>query len=321
MPLVGIAKLAAESPTLEAKSLVEYRDLETRHWISKCDRNRVPFYWTINPYRGCEFACQYCYARYTHEFMDLSPTGDFETKIFAKQWSKSAFVSELRRIPRHESIAIGTATDPYQPAERRYGNTRKILEVLAGESARHIYITTKSDLVRRDISLLTEIHRRNKVGIHVTVTTMDRDLARLIEPKAPRPDLRIEAVRALSEAGIPVSVGASPVLPGINDSEESLEAVAQAAAKAGAWRMHANVLFLKPCSREVFFPFVEKQFPHLMQRYRDTYLHAAFQRGVYPELIQTRVQRLRERYNLMRREDTTYQYEEPQIPLFPQAAA
>lgn len=316
MTLVGIAKLAAESPVLDAKSTVEYRELETRTWISRCSGQNKPFDWTINPYRGCEFACQYCFARYTHEFMELSPTDDFETKIFAKEWSKSAFVSELRRIPRMDSIAIGTATDPYQPAERRYGNMRKMLEVFAGESGRNIYLTTKSDLVQRDIDLFTEINRRNRINIQVTITTMDRDLARMLEPKAPRPDLRMNAVRALAKAGLPVGISASPVLPGINDSEESLNAIAREAAAAGAQHMYANVLFLKPCSREVFFPFLEQKFPQLVTRYRNAYTNRAYLQGDYPALIQSRVQRLRSVYGLMRRDAQRHHYEEQQLPLF-----
>lgn len=323
MSLVGIAKLAAESSVLESKTAVEYRELESRRWISRCSSKDKPFEWTINPYRGCEFACQYCYARYTHEFMDLSPTDDFETKIFAKQWSRSAFASELRRIPRTDTIAIGSATDPYQPAERRYGNTRNMLEVFAGESGRKIYLITKSDLIQRDIDLLSDIQRRNRLMIQVTVTTLDRDLARMLEPKAPRPDLRMNAVRTLAEAGITVGISMSPVLPGINDSEESLSLIAREAVAMGAQHIHANVLFLKPCSREVLFPFIEKKFPHLMTRYRAAYTDHAYLRGEYPELIQSRIRRIRTHYGLVRREEHPHQreehqppYKEQQLPLF-----
>ncbi|HBY63015.1 MAG TPA: radical SAM protein, partial [Solibacterales bacterium] len=238
--LVGIARLAAESGRLEAKREVEYFDLPARRYLTRCDSPRVPFRWTVNPYRGCEFACRYCYARYTHEFMELSGGPEFERKIYAKQWSAEAFRRELARVPKSESIAIGTATDPYQPAERRYGVTRKMLEVLATGRGYRIWITTKSDLVARDAALLAEIGRKNQVWVHLTVTTMETALARLLEPMAPRPDLRMEAVRKLRGAGVAVSVITAPVLPLINDSEESLEAVAAAAKGAGALSWGGN---------------------------------------------------------------------------------
>jgi DNA repair photolyase len=156
-PLIGIARMAAESSLLEGKRRVEYRDLASRTYVSRCPNPQLPFQWTVNPYRGCEFGCKYCYARYTHEFMELREGSLFETRIFAKQWSAHAFRQELRRLPLGEAIAIGTATDPYQPAERRYGLTRKMLEVLATEPGFRVWITTKSDLVTRDIDLLRRI--------------------------------------------------------------------------------------------------------------------------------------------------------------------
>src|SRR5450631_3595950 len=180
--LVGIAKLAAESESLEVKARVEYRDLETRQFIGRCSGVRMPFVWTVNPYRGCEFGCKYCYARYTHEFMELRNPLQFETLIYAKAWSEPAFREELGRIKREAHIAIGTATDPYQPAERRFGITRKILNVFEGERGRALSITTKSDAVARDIDILTEIAARNAITINMTITTMDEELARLLEP-------------------------------------------------------------------------------------------------------------------------------------------
>src|SRR5579863_8528100 len=115
--LVGIARIAAESPSLDAKRRVEYFDLATRHFLTKCSNDRLPFRWTVNPYRGCEFGCKYCYARYAHEFMELRDPLDFERRIFVKQFDPARFREELRRLPQGESIALGTATDPYQPAE------------------------------------------------------------------------------------------------------------------------------------------------------------------------------------------------------------
>ena len=145
--LVGIARLAAQSPSLEAKRRVQYFDLETRSFITRCTSPRVPFGWTMNPYRGCEFGCKYCYARYAHEFMELRDPLEFERKIFVKHFDASAFREELDSIPQGESIALGTATDPYQPAERRVCLTRSLLEEFAGYRDLSLSITTKSDLV------------------------------------------------------------------------------------------------------------------------------------------------------------------------------
>src|SRR5450631_2712030 len=148
--LVGIAKLAAESESLEVKARVEYRDLETRQFIGRCSGVRMPFVWTVNPYRGCEFGCKYCYARYAHEFMELRDPAQFERKIFAKQFHPDSFRAELKKVKPGESVWIGTATDPYQPAERRYRITRQMLEVLAGDRG----LDSRSDLVSSDAELL-----------------------------------------------------------------------------------------------------------------------------------------------------------------------
>ncbi len=299
--LVGIAKLAAQSPRIEAKRRVEYFELETRSFLTRCDSPRVPFRWTINPYRGCEFGCKYCYARYAHEFMELRDPLQFERKIFAKQFDAGTFREELDKLPRGETVALGTATDPYQPAERRYRVMRAILEVFASIAGLRLGITTKSDLVARDIDVLLEIARRHFLSVHVTVTTLDRELARLIEPMAPRPDLRLGAVRKLTVAGLRASVFCAPVMPLINDSDPSLDALAKAAWRAGSHNFGANVLFLKPCSKQVFLPFIDEHFPQLARKYHERYDRMAYLRGDYPKRIQERVQNIRRRYGFDRK--------------------
>jgi DNA repair photolyase len=298
--LIGIARMAAASPQLEAKRKVQYFELPARSYLARCDSPRLPFRWTINPYRGCEFGCKYCYARYTHEFMELREPDEFERKIFAKEFDAARFLAELRRLPRGESIALGTATDPYQPAERRYGVTRRILEAFATVSGLRLGITTKSDLVVRDIDVLQEIARRNYLVIAITVTTVDPHLARLLEPMAPRPDLRLAAVRQLSRAGLRAMISCAPVLPLINDSEAALDDLARAAVEAGACRLGANVLFLKPCAWAVFLPFLEQEFPALVRRYRERFENSAYLRGAYPETIRERLDRIRGRHGLDR---------------------
>lgn len=296
--LIGIARMAAESDLLQAKKRVEYFELEARSFIGRNSGARMPFVWTVNPYRGCEFGCKYCYARYAHEFMELRDPLQFERKIYAKRFQAAAFRAELKKVKPGESVWIGTATDPYQPAERRYKITRRMLEVLKGEKGHRLGITTKSDLVARDVDLLAEIGCRNMIQVNVSITTADAGLARLIEPMAPRPDLRFEAVRALAGAGVRVSVLAHPVMPLINDSEESLEAVCAEAARSGAIGFSAAPLFLKPCSKQVFLPFLEEHFPHLVRRYRQRYEQNAYLRGHYPEMLKERVEKLVARYKL-----------------------
>src|SRR3982074_111662 len=188
--LIGIARLAAAAESLREGHNVEYFTLGTRSLLSRVVSGRnLPFTWAINPYRGCEFACKYCYARYTHEFMELRDGVDFERKIFVKQQAAGLLRSELKKVKRAEEIAIGTATDPYQPAERRYEITRAIMEELALHSGLSIGVVTKSQLVLRDIDVLQKISERNKLTIHLTVTTTNIELARMLEPRAPRPDL------------------------------------------------------------------------------------------------------------------------------------
>lgn len=296
--LTGIARLAASAALLAAKRRVEYLELPTRRYITRCQSARVPFSWTINPYRGCEFGCKYCYARYTHEFMELRDGHSFQTKIFAKQWNPRAFREELRRIRRSDWIAIGTATDPYQPAERRFQITREMLKIFRAERGHRLSLTTKSDLVTRDIDLLQAIASSNILHVAITVTTMDETLARLLEPYAPRPALRMQAVASLVRAGIQAGVLASPILPGLTDSEPALEALAGAAADAGAVSFSGNVVFLKPCTHAVFFPFLEEKFPHLARRYRRHFEKSAFLTGPYPQMIRQRVAAVGTRHGL-----------------------
>jgi DNA repair photolyase len=297
MALVGIARLASVSPLLEAKRVVQYFEMPTRSILNRT-KPTMPFRWTINPYRGCEFGCKYCYARYTHEFMEMEAT-DFEDKIYAKAAAAHLLRQELARIDRKDGIAIGTATDPYQPAERRFGRTRAILEVFARDRGRHIGIITKSDLITRDIDLMKEIARANVFGVHITITTLDPQLARLLEPRAPHPELRLEAVRKLAGAGIVVGVNPNPVMPGISDDEPSLDRLAKACRNAGAVTFGGGPLFLMPSAQKVFFPFLEREFPHLVERYRELYARSAYLGRDYKDVLAARVRRIRDRYGLV----------------------
>jgi len=312
--LVGIARLAASADVLEAKRQVEYLELETRRFLGR-GSGRMADIWTVNPYRGCEFGCKYCYARYAHEFMELRDPELFERKIYAKRFERSAFRTEVHRLKRGETVWIGTATDPYQPAERRYKITRRMLEVLAAERGLDIGITTKSDLVARDAELLFRVAAKNRVRVNLTITTLDETLARLLEPRAPRPELRLAAVRKLSAVGVPVCVLAHPVMPLINDSEQSLDAVCAAATANGASSFSAAPLFLKPCAQQVFFPFLEQRFPHLVRRYRERFERNAYLKGHYPEMIAERVEKIRAHHKMAARDAPEWPLDD-QLDLF-----
>jgi DNA repair photolyase len=312
--LVGIARMAAEAVPLEQKRRVEYFRMEARSLLNRCSSGHMPFQWTVNPYRGCEFGCRYCYARSTHEFLELRDPEDFERQIFAKEFPAGAFREELRRVGAGESIAIGTATDPYQPAERRYGFTREILRVFSRLRGFALSITTKSDLIGRDAELIGEIAAANSVVVNMTVTTMRAALARELEPMAPRPDLRMVAVCKLAAAGVNTGVFASPVMPFLNDSVESIMTVARAAREAGAVRFGGHPLFLQPVPRGVFLEFVRERYPELLGRYR-----RLFARGAYMDAATVEHQKV-----LLRRAAVTFGFPnagppaqvDPQMELF-----
>lgn len=319
--LVGIARLASHGVSLSEGHNVEYLTLPARSLLSRCDSKRVPFDWTMNPYRGCEFACKYCYARYTHEFMEMRDGLDFERRIFAKQNAGWLLRRDLKRVKPGEQIAIGAATDPYQPAERRYRVTREILEELARHSGLRIGIISKSTLILRDIDVLQAVARSNQLGIAITVTTMDIALARKLEPRAPRPDLRIETVRRLRAASLDAGVLCAPVLPGITDAPASLTAVARNAAGAGACWFSANSLFLMPCSEKIFMPFLELEFPELVEQYRRRYASRAFVGEVYRKRLSELVRKLRAKYGFNREryplaDESPNAEREPQMALF-----
>jgi DNA repair photolyase len=302
---VGIARLAASAPKEAAAKDVEYFRLPVRSVLNPVASNRVAFRWSINPYRGCEFGCHYCYARYTHEYMELDAR-QFENKIFVKDQAAQLLRRELAAGKvLGEHIAIGAATDPYQPAERRFGLTRAILENLleyAGNLpepfAFDLSITTKSTLVLRDVDLLRALARVCRLYVNVSITTPDLRLARCLEPRAPRPDLRFDTVRRLNYSGVPAGVFVAPILPGLTDKSDDLEALAARAAEARAAWFIANVVFLMPSSQKKFFPFIDEKFPRLRKQYRKWFRQSGYAPRAYREHVSRLIAELRWRYNL-----------------------
>jgi DNA repair photolyase len=301
-PLTGIARLAAVSSPAGEGHRIEFRALQVRSVLNRTvSRRGLSFAWSINPYRGCEFACRYCYARYTHEFMELRQPEDFERKIFVKQNAAWLLEQELRQVRAGEEIALGTATDPYQPAERREKVTESLLEVLARQHGLRIGVVTKSTLIERDISLLQRIAEKNTLVLHLTITTPRAELARLLEPRAPRPDLRLRTVARLRQAGLRAGILCSPLLPGITDTGRALDGMAKRAKAADASFFFAQPLFLKPCSKEVYLAFIREHFPALEPMYRQRFSSDAFVSKAYRKRIEAMVEAVCVKYTLGRR--------------------
>jgi DNA repair photolyase len=315
--LVGIARLAASSPRAEAKRGTEYFLLPVKSILNECHSERVPFRWTVNPYRGCEFGCKYCYARYTHGYMELDAS-DFESKIYVKKDAGPIAERDLsHKEIWGEHIAIGAATDPYQPAEREFGATRAILEKIAQREGLSVSITTKSDQVVRDIELLRKISARSSLTVNLTITTRRTHLARLLEPRAPRPDLRLAAVRRLREEGISAGVFAMPIVPWLTDREDDLDALACGARDANAEWFAARVLYLMPDSWKTFLAFLEQKFPRLVTRYREWYGRNVDAPEAYRKEMAARVENLRQKYRLGSRPQTpaAQSWHSPQMQL------
>ena len=277
-----------------------------REVVCKSLINRVegmPFRWSINPYRGCRHACVYCYARPTHEYLGLNGADAFQEVVFAKVNAPQVARAELaRRAWRGESVAIGTATDPYQQAETRYRLTRGILQAFC-DFRNPLTITTKSPMVLRDADLLAALARHAPVTVQMTITTLDEELWRALEPTTARPWKRLRALAALHERGIQTAVFLSPILPGLTDDSDGLEAVVAAAADARVDYLWGGTLRLGPGVREYYLDFLQREHPELLGRYRRLYPHT-YAPSEYQEQIRQRVDGLRARYGLLRERPT-----------------
>jgi DNA repair photolyase len=272
----------------------------------------VPFDRSINPYRGCEHGCIYCFARPTHAYYGLSPGLDFETRLFQKPDAPERLAEELRR-PNYKPafVALGANTDPYQPIERELKLTRRILEVLA--AFRHPFaIVTKSPQVVRDLDIIAPMARDGLAMVSVSVTTLDRVLARQLEPRAPTPPKRLEAIGKLSAAGVPTCVLAAPMIPALNDNE--LESILAAGREAGARYADYTLLRLPLEIRDLFVEWLEAHYPdrtrHVMGLVRDTRGGADYDSGwgqrrtgsgVYAELLHKRFRLARRKLGMDRR--------------------
>lgn len=306
----------------EQKDIV-YHGTSARRVLNGPETTGMGF-WSVNPYTGCAFGCAYCYARYAHRYFVerssaagaleadareaiemLPPWLAFERRIFVKHNAAESLRRDLvHGGPRHralfagEAMVIGTATDPYQPAERRFRITRGILEVLAGHAGLNVVVITKSPLITRDIDVLSRIAQRSTLSIHLSLITVDRELARRIEPRAPTPEARLRALARLREAGIDAGVNCMPVLPGITDDPFMLELLVRRVAEAGATYIGACALRLQSAARQRYLPFIEREFPHLAARYRGAYGSSPYASESYREGLARVFARLCRRYGV-----------------------
>lgn len=250
----------------------------------------MPFRWSFNPYRGCEHACRYCYARRTHEYLGYDPWDDFERVILVKYDAPARLREELGRPSwRRELVAVGTATDPYQPLEGRLRITRASLEAFL-EYRTPVSLVTKSTLVVRDWDLLAALCREApETWVWVSLSTLDARLARAVEPRAPPPARRLQAVTALARSGVRVGVLVAPVLPGITDAGGCLEVLVKAAADAGAGDVRANPLRLCDGARELYLDWLRGARPSLAPLYRRLYGYGAHAAAAYRDRLEAKV--------------------------------
>lgn len=267
--------------------------------------NRVPgadpmFRWTINPYRGCAHACVYCFARRTHEYLDLDSGRDFDTRILVKTNAGELLRAQLARSSwRGEHIAMGTNTDPYQRAEGHYRLMPQIISALR-DAANPFSILTKGTLILRDADLLEQAARVTEVGLAVSVGSVDEEVWRTVEPGTPAPRARLDVVRRLADRGLKCSVLMAPILPGLTDSVEQIERTVAAIAEAGAQRLTPIVLHLRPGAREWYRAWLEREHPRLVPLYRELYGGGSYARASYQRIVTSVVREIAARHGLNR---------------------
>lgn len=277
---------------------VIFEEIECKSALTRLNVPNFSFRWTLNPYRGCQHACTYCFARGTHEHLGFDAGRDFETRIVVKANAPEMLRQDLGRPGwRRELIEIGTACDPYQPAELKYSLTHRLLKVLR-DFANPATVVTKSPHIIRDADVLQELSAVADLTVTFSVATLDEDVWRRTEPATARPTKRLEAMRFLADRGIRTGVLLAPILPGLTDDPAGLERVVEAAREHGASFVGDNVLYLKPGTKEWFMPFLREAYPHLAERYA-RYYRGAYAPRTYTQEVHRTVAALREKYELL----------------------
>ena len=300
-PLIERQAVARTFDTPEFRGMTFY-EVHARSVINQVPpASRMMFRWTINPYRGCSHACSYCFARKTHQYLELDSGADFDSKIVVKVNAAQVVARELAASKwRGEHIAMGTNVDCYQRAEGRYRLMPGIITALR-DAANPFSILTKGSLILRDLPLLVEANERAEVSTAVSVGFLDRELWRLVEPGTPAPHKRLEVCAAINQAGIGCGVLIGPVLPYLTDSPRQLEEVVRRAAEAGATSVTPITLHLRPGAREWFLSWLREHHPELVVPYARLYGGGAYAPKEFQDRIARRVRELSDRYGISRR--------------------
>jgi DNA repair photolyase len=272
----GLFELSRRVPGRGEYRGLTFHEVEAKSILNRVPGNWLPFNWTINPYRGCSHACVYCFARPTHEYLGLDSGRDFESEIVVKV--NAVELARAETAPGRwagESIALGTNTDPYQPAEGRYRLTRGILEALV-ERANPFTVLTKSTLALRDLDVFAAAARQTEISVSFSIGTLDEEVWRETEPGTPHPRRRVEAIRRLNEAGIPTGVLVAPILPGLSDRPEQVAAVEEACRQAGAGWVSTIKLHLRPGVKEHYMGWLDAHHPELVGKYRHMYADRSY---------------------------------------------
>lgn len=301
--LPGLARL---DNLVRSVQTPEFAGVTFHEIVAKSALNRVPgagplpFGWTINPYRGCQHACTYCFARPTHEYLELDAGRDFDSQIIVKTNVGEVLERELARPSwRHEHVALGTNTDPYQRAEGRYRLMPGVIAALAA-SGTPFSVLTKGTLIRRDLPLLAEAAGRVPVDLAMSIAIFDPDLQRAVEPGTPTTEARLQTVRAIRDAGFDCSVLLMPVLPYLTDSRAHLDEALRMLADAGATSVSYTALHLKPGTKEWYLRWIDRDHPELSARYRELYRGGAYAPKAYRAWLAERIRPLLRRHGLDR---------------------
>ncbi|MCL5063567.1 MAG: radical SAM protein [Firmicutes bacterium] len=271
---------------------------QARSLVNRQNHSPYGFDATVNPYRGCAHACHYCYARDTHLFLDLNIGEDFSQKLFVKQRSPEQIRQEVNRLPLDRVIALGTATDPYQPLEGHHRISRRLLEIIA-DSGHAVTITTKSPLILRDIDLLERLANHHQLRVHISLISLNRDLLRVLEPGAPPPLVRLQTIAELTQHAIPTLLFAAPILPYLTDQEEQLARLFKGASEALVDGVMASRLRLSPTMKSYFFDWLVTHYPDLLEPYRSLYPGSSqYPLASYSQALSQRVAKLQQHYGL-----------------------
>ena len=304
LPVTGTEPLLPLAGLLRTVRTPEFAGITFHEVVAKSVLNRVhagsgmPFSWTINPYRGCSHACVYCFARKTHSYLNLDSGLDFDSQLVVKTNAPEVLRRELARSSwKHEHVAMGTNTDPYQRAEGRYRLMPGIITALA-DSGTPFSILTKGTLLARDLPLLTAAAGSVPVGMGISLALTDAALAEAVEPGTPAPKARLGLIRRLRDAGLPCGVMAMPILPWLTDTDEALDGLFAALAAAGATGVTAGPLHLRPGAREWFLNWLSLNHKHLLPRYRDLYGSGSYASKEYTQWLTGRVRYFRKLHGL-----------------------